>query len=186
MTQYNTIWQKAPIPPHPSSPSTKQKKKKKKPLRVLNWKLSYDLSRIIITAFCSLFLLSGPPLVPLCEYTASFRGLGADWGPLTWQGKKRPQRPFFLKQPPSPDPKLGEPSTLVKPAGIKAYVSLPSACIRIQASLVCTHVPPGGARPQSEPGWRGWRHHLQALRSSLIPTLSKQRTNTPHFQQMRY
>lgn len=29
--------------------------------------------------------------------------------------------------------------TLVKPAGLKAYVSLPSACIRVLAFSICTH-----------------------------------------------
>ena len=70
-------------------------------------------------------------------HTASFRGLGADWGP--WPGRDRKYPP----PPPPPPPlyrhhrfipcqartQIRDSNTSVRPAGLTAYVSLPSTCM---------------------------------------------------------
>lgn len=75
------------------------------------------------------------PLVPLCEYTPP---PSECWlGPLTWQEKKSPPHHLHFN-PYQTQVQISGSDTLVKPAGLKSYVSLPSACIQVLAFLVCT------------------------------------------------
>lgn len=132
----DTIWQNAP---QPSGPVLS-----KKPSRVLNWKWSYDLSRRVIRVFSGLFLLSSPLWRLSVNTHWLFQRFGLWLGPPDPAGTEKTSHPLPFTATISsslarPRPKLGTLNTLVKPAGLKAYVSLPSTCIRVQASPVCTH-----------------------------------------------
>lgn len=165
----------------------------KKPSRVLNWKWGYDLSLIVITAFSGLFLLSSPLWRLSVNTHCPFQRLGCWLGPLTRQGQKRPPPPslfhhhhhhlFILCQAQA---QIRDSNTLVKPAGLKAYVSLPSTCIRVLAFPVGTHCLPHwecvslqDIRLQQDPGSDGrlygegkyrkqpWMHHIPRLDSLM-------------------
>lgn len=134
----DTIWQKAPQPYSPAL--------RKKPSRVLNWKWGCDLNFIVITVFSGLFLLSSPLWRLSVNTHCLFQRLGCWLGPLTRQGQKRPPPPSLFHHhlfiPCQAQAQIRDSNTLVKPVGLKAYVSLPSTCIRVLASPVCTHCIP--------------------------------------------
>lgn len=131
----DTIWQNAP---QPFSPTLS-----KKPKRVLKWKWGYDLSLIVITVFRGLFLLSSPLRRLSVNTHCLFQRLGCWLGPLTQHGQKRQPPPSLFYHdlfiPCQAQAQIRDSNTLVKSASLKAYVSLPSTCIRVLAFPVCTH-----------------------------------------------
>lgn len=87
--------------------------------------------------------------MPLCEYTLP-PSESADWGP--WPGSNRPPPPsththarthtlmhhvHFI--PHQMQVQIRGSDTLVKPAGLKPYVSLPSTCMHVLTFPVCSH-----------------------------------------------